>query len=140
MPALKRARCDIGDDLVTVVQQLDQFGAYRIGQRRRTRPPDFAELPDRLGVDPIGLGPQALRASKLPDLLGIDDRGRHAGFDQNTVQTALAAARRLQDDHGVTVIPTACDQKRRNRGVAFRSVGQAPAALTRQAVEIKIIA
>ena len=85
-------------------------------------------------------GPQPLRTGELPDLLRIDNGGRHPGLDQNPVQTALAAAGRFQDDHGVMVIPTASDQQRRLCGVAFRSVGHAPPALARQAVEIKIIA
>jgi hypothetical protein len=69
--------------------------------------PDLAEHPDRPGVHPIGLGTQALGAGELPDLPGIDDGGQHAGFNQNTVQTALAAAGRFQDNRDVTVIPTA---------------------------------
>jgi hypothetical protein len=56
------------------------------------------------------------------------------------VQAALAAARRLQDDQNVPVIPALPAQQRRQGGVGFRSIGQAPPALARQAVEIKIIA
>src|SRR3954468_17345079 len=71
---------------------------------RRASEAEFAEPPDRLGVDPVCFGPQTLRAGELPDLLGVDDGGRHPGLDQRPVQAALAAARRLQDDqHGLAV-------------------------------------
>jgi hypothetical protein len=136
---LERACRDLGDDLVAVAEHLDQLGPHRLRQRRRARPGDLAKPPDRLGIDPVGLGPQTLRAGKVANLLGIDDGGRHPGRDQRPVQAAFAAARRLQDDQHVMAVGAQRIQQRRQLGVALRRVGKAPAGLARQAVDIKII-